>query len=308
MLNINNFIDNFVCPVCRRDLFCGKNKLLCSNSACGEEFEVIEDVPILIPCSVANKNRKQLDHQTQWFDSHYESFKEYKLENWRKSMLMRIFSSLNMEENNEGSGDIYLDIGVGGSGYTVIEAAKKGYNCMGIDLSLQGILAAKKFAKAQGVEANIIFAVCSAEYLPFKNQVISRISALSVIEHLYNDRRAITEISRVSAAGAKVFITVPNTYLRIWFFLWPFYYFMDKNIGHLRHYSEEKLKEMFSDNRLAYRGIFYNGHLVKFWQLFLEKIGNINDEKWWGLENKDLSLRENKRGVQLNALFEKISD
>lgn len=307
MTDGNQFIENFACPVCRMNLSCGESKLICSNSTCREEFKVVEGVPILIPEAVSNKNRKQIDHQIEWFDNHYEGFKEYKLENWRKSMLERIFSSLNIKESPERINETYLDIGVGGSGYTVIEAAKKGFKCLGVDLSLQGVLSAKRFAKAQGVAGRILFAVCSAEYLPFKDQAINKVSALSVIEHLYNDRGAIAEISRVAAANAKVFITVPNTYWRIWFFLWPFYYYVDKNIGHLRHYSEEKLKDMFKKDKLICRGIFYNGHLIKFWQLFLEKTGRIDDKKWWALENKDLSLRGNKRGVQLNALFEKMS-
>ena len=42
---------------------------------------------------------------------------------------------------------IFLDIGVGGTVYTVIEAAKRGFYAVGCDLSLVGIQKAKYLAK-----------------------------------------------------------------------------------------------------------------------------------------------------------------
>lgn len=301
---INKYIEVLVCPVCHAGLSLADSKLICCNPGCGEDFQIVEEIPILIPKAIGDKNQEQLNHQAAWFDSHYLNFKEYRLENWRKSMLQRIFKGLDIN-SNEKRKSIYLDIGVGGNGYTVIEVARKGYDCIGADLSLQGVLSAKRFAKNQGVEDNVFFVVCSVEYLPFKNKYIDKISALSVLEHLYNDYKAVEEISRVSTDDGIVFITVPNAYSRMWFFLWPFYYYIDKNIGHLRHYSEEKLVDLFKSNKFACVDIFYNAHLIKFYQLLLEKIGLINDERWWSLENKDFSFRNNKMGAQLNALFKK---
>ena len=68
-------------------------------------------------------------HQEEIFDKEYSSYKDY-LVNWRRSYLRRIFKYLKLRK-----GDKFLDVGVGGSGYTVIEVARKGINAYGIDIS-----------------------------------------------------------------------------------------------------------------------------------------------------------------------------
>lgn len=70
--------------------------------------------------------------QKKYFDKHYETFEEYKLENWRISFLNRVFQKLQIGKGSKN--DYYLDIGVGGSGYTVIEAAKSLFGYLIISL------------------------------------------------------------------------------------------------------------------------------------------------------------------------------
>jgi len=303
-VRIDKFIGLLCCPVCHGGLRTEGSGMACG--ACGEEYKVIADIPILLPKRIGNQNMKQVRQQSEYFDRHYSNFQSYRLENWRKSMLKRVFAGLDMSGN--GGGCLYLDIGVGGSGYTVIEAARKGYTAAGTDISLEGVLLSKRFAREQGVEDRTFFVACSAEYLPFRDETFQKVSLLSVLEHVYNDGRAVQEIARITAPKGKNFITVPNTYKRMWFFLWPFYYYMDKRTGHLRHYSEEDLSRLFKENSLACVEVFYNGHLVKFCQIGLEKIGLIDDRRWWSLEERDLLHRCNKMGVQLNAVFKKAED
>ena len=302
-MRIEEFISVLTCPPCHGALSIGRDVLKCE--VCGEDYKVVKDIPILIPKKIEDENIKQLAHQSEWFDRHYSYFHSYRLENWRKSMLKRMFTGLEMRGNHD-PGSLYLDIGVGGNGYTVIEAARKGYTAAGTDLSIEGVLSSKKFAKAEGVENKTFFIVCSAEYLPFKDEAFQKISLLSVLEHLYNDCMAAQEIARITAPKGRVFITVPNAYKRMWFFLWPFYYYMDKKIGHLRHYSEEDLSMLFGGSSLECEEVFYNGHLIKFYQIAMERFGLIDDRKWWRLEERDLLYRDNKMGVQLNAVFKKV--
>lgn len=301
-MRVEDFIGLLSCPVCRGEFSIAGDLLVCA--VCGEDYNVVRNVPILIPKRIEDENMKQLAHQSEWFDRHYSYFQSYRLENWRKSMLKRVFAGLEMGGNPDGS--LYLDIGVGGNGYTVIEAARKGYTAAGTDLSIEGVLSSKKFAKAEGVEDKTFFIVCSAEYLPFKDEAFQKISSLSVLEHLYNDCMAAREIARITAPKGRVFITVPNAYKRMWFFLWPFYYYMDKKIGHLRHYSEEDLSRLFGGSSLECAEAYYNGHLLKFYQIVMERFGLIDERKWWSLEERDLLYRDNKMGVQLNAVFKKV--
>lgn len=249
------------------------------------------------------------DAQKKYFDEHYGIFEEYKLENWRLSFLDRIFHNLEIGRASTQGDDYYLDIGVGGSGYTVIEAAKLGQRSIGIDLSAEGIRKARLFANKEGVSDSAYFAVCSAEHLPFKEKAFSKVSSVSVLEHLYDDKQAIKEISRVTKQNGRVFIIVPNTYKRMWPFLWLPYYLADRRSGHLRHYSEEDLVNRFKETGLTVKELMYSAHLIKIAQIFLEKVfrgSNLASRIWWNFERRDLSKRNSKRGLQLTAIFKKL--
>jgi 2-polyprenyl-3-methyl-5-hydroxy-6-metoxy-1,4-benzoquinol methylase len=245
---------------------------------------------------LGRQERKQL----AWFDDHYSYFskEEYQLENWRKSILRRLFDQSWSKHVKK-----YLDVGCGATGYTVIEAAKKGWLALGADISIEAMLRAKSLAEKQGVASQTAFVVCSAEKLPFKKNLFDYVSILSVLEHLANDRSVMEAVSQIVTPKGYCYICVPNTYKRMWLFLWPVYYYFDKKIGHQRHYGVERLREEMRKVGFVERGVVYNGHLVKLFQLVLEKLGIINDDWWWQLENKDLS--QNQMGVQLNVYYQK---
>jgi hypothetical protein len=51
------------------------------------------------------------------------------------------------------------------------------------------------------------------------------------------------------------------------------------------------------------RDVFYNGHLIKLYQLFLEKFSRLDEKTWWEMETKDIT--KGSRGLQLNAVYRK---
>ncbi|HEY4495627.1 MAG TPA: methyltransferase domain-containing protein [Candidatus Paceibacterota bacterium] len=283
------------CPNCLRgNLAINNNQLICEK--CSVVFNVVDNIPILFKKGQLGYQEK---NQIKIFDSHYSKFSgtEYKLENWRESMLNRIF-----ENDFKSNIKTYLDIGCGATGYTVIEGARRnGWLAIGIDSSIEAMARAKKLADQQGVGDKTAFIVCSAENLPFKSGVFDYISAISVLEHLYNDKKAVENISRILKRNGYVYVCVPNAYLKIWPFLWPFYYYFDLKVGHKRHYSVEKIDDYFKKYNLKRYNFFYNGHLLKFYQLFLDKIKKIDNKKWWEIEKKDIN--QNSAGVQLNAIY-----
>jgi|GEM_PF-511573 len=250
----------------------------------------------------------QYKNQKNYFDAEYRNYKKYYLENWRISYLRRICSLLDMNGKNQS---YYLDIGMGGSGYTIIETARKGCISVGVDISLQGVKRAKIFSE-QILRNNEVyhFIVCSAEYLPFKEKVFSKISSIAVLEHLPNDNKAIEDISRVSKNRGKIFIVVPNAYKRILPIFWLPYYIHDKRIGHLRHYSEEQLGLKFKNNGFDIKNISYSGHLIKVIQIVLSglipAINRPDSSFWWILEEIDLKQKNSRNGLQLCMVFEKI--
>ena len=100
------------------------------------------------------------------------------------------------------------------------------------------------------------------------------------------------------------YFCVPNTYKQMWLFLWPIYFYFDKQIGHKRHYAIESLIQLMNGNGLRLYKYFYNAHLKKLFALILNKLRLISEEKWWEIERNDFN--SNPSGIQLNAVFQKI--
>lgn len=251
--------------------------------------------------------KKQHDHQKKYFNDHFNKFKDYKLPNWRISYIKRIFDALGIKKNLDYSNKFYLDVGVGGSGYTVIEAAKKGLFSIGTDSSLVAMKKANHFARLQNVEHLTSFILCYAENLPFKDNVFSKLSSIAVLEHIVDDKKAVEELARVMKAGAKLFITAPNVFKKISPLLRLPYKFHDKKIGHLRHYSEEDMRKISSQYGLLLKDAYCTGKLPKLLQLiFNEKfMGKLGEKLWWLIEERDFAVRYQKVGVALNILFSK---
>jgi ubiquinone/menaquinone biosynthesis C-methylase UbiE len=256
--------------------------------------------------SISDKGLLHQRAQRALFDKHYNKFDSYKLENWRKSFLNRIFSHLDIPDRSGGG--YYLDVGVGGSGYTVIEAAKLGQKSIGVDLSLEAIQKARLFARQEGVGDSSYFVVCSAERLSFKDNIISKMSFASVLEHIYDDEKTIKEVWRILKEKGRVFVIVPNAYRRIYFFLCPPYYIIDKMIGHLRHYSQEALVAKFKACGFEPLAVIYSGHLIKIAQFLISKIfgeKGFFSRLWWYFENIDLKKESKNTGLQLTCVFQK---
>ncbi|MFC1790653.1 methyltransferase domain-containing protein [Patescibacteria group bacterium] len=273
-----------------------KTRLICGK--CSKLFSIIDGIPVLMrKASLGRQEKCQLN----WFENHYSQFskEDYRLENWRLSMLKRIF------DNRPKKINTYLDLGCGATGYTVIEGARRNkWLSFGADISFEAMLRAKALAGKQGVAERTGFVVCSAERLPFKDNLFDYVSAISLLEHLENDLQVIKGVSRIVKEKGAVYVCVPNTYKRMWPFLWPVYFWIDKNIGHKRHYSIENLSLKMAKEGFRLDRVFYNGHLIKLLQLTLEKLRLINEENWWQLEKKDLN--RNPMGIQLNAVYTKI--
>ena len=297
-MNINELLTLIRCAKCSGEhLMASGDELRCP--ACNSTFEIVNGVPVLLAHDNLNRQEKA---QQVCFANFYSSFSdsEYKLEKWRESMLNRIFS-------NVRKGDIknYLDIGCGATGYTAIEAVRRnGWTGVGMDISVEAMVKAKMLADKMGVGDKTAFIVGSAENVPLKSGGFDYVSLISVLEHIENDRTVVTEVSRLLGDKGQTYICVPNAYLKIWPFLWPVYLYYDKKIGHLRHYSQRSLDRLMAVESLFQRkALFYNGHLVKFVQLFAEKLGWIRDDVWWKLEEKDIN--SGASGAQMNAVYRK---
>jgi SAM-dependent methyltransferase len=111
----------------------------------------------------------------------------------------------------EGDGRVFLDIGCNWGRWSVA-AARKGYRVIGIDPSLDAVIAAGRVAKQLNVDCS--FAVGDARHLPFRSGTIDVAFSYSVIQHFSkeNARAALQSIAEVLAQGGICFIQMPNRF------------------------------------------------------------------------------------------------
>ncbi len=96
---------------------------------------------------------------------------------------------------------------------------------------------AMKYLKLSGLAQNS-FAMSATE-LCFKDQSISTIVCSEVIEHIQDDTKALSEMSRVLKKGGSLILTVP---LHSYFYLWD-----DSFVKHYRRYEIDSLLKQLSD-------------------------------------------------------------
>lgn len=111
----------------------------------------------------------------------------------------------------QGNGERLLDVGCNWGRWT-IPAARCGYQTVGIDPSLDAVLAGKRIAKQFG--ANAIFAVADARFLPFVDDAFDVGFSYGVLQHLrkVNVNTSFDELARVTKEGGKIVVQMPNKY------------------------------------------------------------------------------------------------
>ena len=290
-----DFLAALACPACKGALAsAGADELRCL--ACDARYEVAEGIPILLV--ERPESQGQLHGQREIFDPQFQGYETYQLENWRQSYLTRIRAALHLEAQN-ASGAWYADVGAGGSGYTVIEAARLGYRAIGCDLSWEGMRKAASFARSQGLAASAKFVVCSAEALPLRSAHFGAACSIAVLEHLVRDDLAVKELARILAPGGRAFVTVPHTFFRTNALFWLPYWLHDRAHGHLRHYTARSLGRLFAEDFTSVEPSF-TGRTTKFAQILAEKFKIGGDDLWWKLERADLRNMQSPWGGQLH--------
>lgn len=110
-----------------------------------------------------------------------------------------------------GNGERLLDIGCNWGRWS-IAAAQKDYQPVGIDPSLDAVLAARRVSRQLGVETN--FVVGDARFLPFADGAFDIVFSYGVFQHFSkeNVRISLDEVVRVLKSGGKTLFQMPNKY------------------------------------------------------------------------------------------------
>jgi SAM-dependent methyltransferase len=290
-----------VCPRCQGSLEDEDGGLRCGG--CGSTYPLLDGIPLLLPQDLSDQHRFQL----QYFEAEFGAYDSYTLENWRLSYIERIFGATGVLDGFAP----YLDVGVGGSGATVIEAARRGVEAIGCDLAPNGVLAARRFAQQERVDGLSTFVACAAEALPLPDASVGSASAVAVLEHLDDDRAAVTELARVLKPGCRVWFTVPHAFRYMPPPVWPFYWWHDRRIGHKRHYDEERLVSLCRKWGLEHIATHFSAHPVKLLQAALAVVipglRRRSSRTWWALERLDRRAAGRALGaVHLSAVFRRM--
>jgi len=197
-----------------------------------------------------------------------------------------------------------VDVGVGGSGYTVIEAARAGRVAIGCDLSLEGLLTARRFAEAEGVAARTLWVCCSAERLPLSTGSCGSALAIAVLEHVPDDGAALRELARVLRPDGRAWVTVPHGLRNISPVFRGANRRHDRRLGHLRRYEAETLGDAARQVGLEPVEVQFTGHAIKVVQF---AAGRLSDRLWWWCERRDRRRAGVRRGsMQLSVVFTRL--
>ena len=112
---------------------------------------------------------------------------------------------------DEGRGRTLVDIGCNWGRWT-IAAARRGYRPIGIDPSLEALLAARAVCAQLGIEAD--FVIGDARHLPLRTASIDAAFSYSVIQHFSkaDAAQAAAEVGRVLVPGGTALVQMPNAY------------------------------------------------------------------------------------------------
>ena len=112
---------------------------------------------------------------------------------------------------SESQGQTLLEIGCNW-GRWCISASRKGYCVIGIDPSLDAILAARRVARQ--LDCEIAYLVADARHLPFRPSSIDVVFSYSVLQHFYKPDvyAALVQFAQILKPAGKCLVQMPNTF------------------------------------------------------------------------------------------------
>jgi SAM-dependent methyltransferase len=276
---------------------CGSAVTLADEAVCsqGHRFGVVDGIPVLVDEETI-ASHPQYASQRAYFDAEFRGYGGYALARWRVAYLDRLRAAGLLDAAPEP----LVDVGVGGSGYTVIEAARAGRPAVGCDLSLDGVRTAHELARSEGVAERTLWICCSAERLPLATGAFGSALAIAVLEHVPDDAAALSELARVLRPGGRAWVTVPHTLRHVPRLLRGVNRRHDRRLGHLRRYEAADLRAPGLDAI----EIQYTGHAVKLLQIAAPRAGGL----WWWSERRDMRRKRVRRGsMQLSVVFRRTT-
>jgi SAM-dependent methyltransferase/uncharacterized protein YbaR (Trm112 family) len=221
-------LQNLVCPRDNGSLEYRNALLLCGD---GHEYSVIDGIPVMIfeddhpTHGYLQKSLEQVKRVRNGEDlstvlrpvsseDDIDGFVKGELPYTNGNLYFSIQTRLTRYPLPElrlpkSDGDHLLDVGCNWGRWTT-RAAQKGYKAIGLDPSLDAVMAARRVSRQLGV--NPQFVVGDARYLPFKDSAFDVVYSYGVLQHFSkeNARASLAEMNRVLKVSGRVLVQMAN--------------------------------------------------------------------------------------------------
>ena len=218
-------LNNLVCPRDKQNLEYADDRLTCPD---GHIYPVFDGIPVMLVDDVETthdyitrslekvREIKSETTETVSKNGEIDEFVQGEIPYTSGIMYFSVQNKLTRYPIPEtrlpkGNGERLLDIGCNWGRWS-IAAAQKGYKPIGMDPSLDAVLAARRVSKQLGVETD--FVVGDARFLPFADDAFDTVFSYGVFQHFSKDnvRISLAEASRVLKINGNGVFQMPNKY------------------------------------------------------------------------------------------------
>lgn len=196
-----------ICPDCRKGVLDNGKTIECRS--CRRDFKIVKGIPMILPKKLSSFKETEIKF--------YE--KEFKGKKWKENFG---FVAHDWDKNSFGLLDFMdafedlpknariLEIGAGNGQYSLI-LMKRGFrNTITSDISINGLIAAKRYSKNKGE-----FIVSDSENIPFEDNTFDAVFLTASLHHFPDPEKAISEMRRCAKKGGIIVVAVePNS----WYF------------------------------------------------------------------------------------------
>lgn len=175
------------CPICKNSLIIAGN-LSCSK--CNITYPIKDGIPVMLPDLESVDSEQNLKIEKEFYEKMFSDLKGLDDGHCIVYGHDRIYKF--MEDIERGS---VLEVGCGG-GHHSVNLAKRGFEITAIDISLNGLRAAKNLAEHE--DQNILFLCGDIKRLPFEDNAFDICFCSLILHHFTALNNIIKELSRVT--------------------------------------------------------------------------------------------------------------